>query len=872
MLPESSENKPAPLFLAFRIIVSLFSLLGIVSIFLHGKKIIFLPLLCLACALSRLRAELFFPLLFGLLLVSQVSFEKRLYVADPVFELFLLVMMSSLVWRLRNRGSEDEPLLLSYYLLSLGSLLLLGVQHWRELVHMRSLPDLFFNGGLPVFDTNFSPIIQALRPFLSLTEAVTVYFAAKEFRVQTDRELPRALLLLLLSILVYGTAHFALVDNSQFYNGIRRAESIFSGPNVYGGFLVLLAPLVLAFGLSYRSAVWRLIGLASFLLLIANLYFSKSAGAGIGALASMIFFLFCRLSKRKQVGLSFAAALGLLVLVGISLLEPWEPVWLNALTHGRYFIWRAAFAMTEQHPIIGLGLGQFSSQLETYYPLLGPVVERKTHAHNWFVQVLAEQGVPTLFVLLAFFVSAFRRMDLRSNFWVQVLMSAVFGSLVHSLTDYTNLVCVLLCLFFFFLGLAQSELVADFAAKKPSMCSNGLRVLLLCLFVFPSSALADDWQGNLRKALKNGGAYAVDESGHVLFAAREKEGFIPASTLKVATIFAALDQLGGEYRFPTEFFSLPDGSLLVKGYGDPLLISEELEQIAAFVAPSLKSVKDIVLDDSFFAEDLSLDGVEGSSNPYDAQNGALIANFNTVYLKRLANGTLVSGEPQTPLVPLASTARTLKKGSEERFNLGFDRRLAARYFGELLEAFLKQKGVKVSGTVKRGVLPPGAKLIYNHLCPKTLYELSQHILEYSTNFGANQIFLVLGAKKFGAPATYEKGSKVVSAFLSDRLGLKDFRIVEGSGLSRRNLITAQELVKLIKAFRPHEGLLPLKEGFFHAKTGSLTGVNSLAGYMDVPEKGRVTFAFIVNSVVPFRYKYSLADELYRGLNGGKKRN
>jgi len=389
-------------------------------------------------------------------------------------------------------------------------------------------------------------------------------------------------------------------------------------------------------------------------------------------------------------------------------------------------------------------------------------------------------------------------------------------------------------------------------------------IIALLAFAVPRAS-AEDWRAALVTSLKNGGALALDDSDNVLFSHRSKEQFIPASTIKLATILAALELLGPDYRFRTDFSLTKDGILVVKGYGDPQLVSEVLDEIAARVAGETREIKGLLLDDSFFSPTLSLDGVDGTTNPYDAQNGALVANFNTAFLKRTKRGELQSAEPQTPLVPIARKLARIAPGANARVNLGADRTVALQYFGELFVAFLEKHGVRVSGSIRFGAAPPEAHLLFTHLCPLSLEKLSQQILRLSTNFGANQIFLTLGAVRSAPPATYAKGSKVVTEFLKNRVGLKDFQIVEGSGLSRKNLISPVDLVRLVTAYRTKMELLPEKERRYRAKTGSLNGVGALAGVMEIAGRGPVRFAIMVNAPVDFQYKFRLADRLYEGL-------
>ena len=133
----------------------------------------------------------------------------------------------------------------------------------------------------------------------------------------------------------------------------------------------------------------------------------------------------------------------------------------------------------------------------------------------------------------------------------------------------------------------------------------------------------------------------------------------------------------------------------------------------------------------------------------------------------------------------------------------------------------------------------------------------------------NQLFLTLGAKKYGAPATLDKAQRAMTECLKSRVGWSGFHIEEGSGLSRRNQVSSRQMTTLLGKFEPYRHLLPVKEGFL-AKTGSLNGVNSLAGYFSLPEQGEVRFSVIINSGVPHLYKFRAAEQIRSYLTNASK--
>lgn len=333
--------------------------------------------------------------------------------------------------------------------------------------------------------------------------------------------------------------------------------------------------------------------------------------------------------------------------------------------------------------------------------------------------------------------------------------------------------------------------------------------------------------------------------GRVLLARNEGAPRVPASTLKVLTSLVALDYLGPDYRFATEFFLDDAGNLKIKGYGDPLLISEVVAQIGRALADRVASVENIVLDDSHFKQPLEIPGVSSSTQPYDAPNGALCVNFNTVFFKR-QNGRYVSAEPQTPLLDFA-LPRVRRAGlAQGRVVLSNHERECTLYAGHLFAHFMRTAGIEVRGQVRLGAVDEGDIRIYRHISGFSVKEIIIRLLEHSNNFTTNQLLIAAGVEAFGPPGNLDKGVRAARQYGRRQLKLDSLHIVEGSGISRANRLTAEDLCRILDAFAPHYNLMR-REGPVYYKTGTLHGISTRAGYIRDENGELIRFAILVNT-------------------------
>ncbi|MEJ2387112.1 MAG: D-alanyl-D-alanine carboxypeptidase [Chromatiaceae bacterium] len=351
----------------------------------------------------------------------------------------------------------------------------------------------------------------------------------------------------------------------------------------------------------------------------------------------------------------------------------------------------------------------------------------------------------------------------------------------------------------------------------------------------------------------------VEEGGRLVLAYQPDRPMVPASTMKLLTALAAIDRWGLDHRFHTDFFRSADGWLWVKGYGDPYLVSEELDLIArALKARGLRAIPGIGADDSFFSPNDEIPGRSDTSNPYDAPVTALAANFNTVSLIRVGSAVR-SGEPQTPMTPLARQLAARAPAGMQRINLK-DRPLALRYFAELLAAKLRGFGVSVGGATRAGPVPSGARLLYRHENTRTLWAVLASMLKYSNNFIANDLFLALGDRGDGRPIRTEQAQRTATAWVKRRFGWHGYRVEDGAGLSRGNRLTARQLLALVKAFTPYRDLLPEHEGGVLAKTGTLTGVSCYAGFFQRNGQWE-PFSLMINQPVAYNFRLEVATDL-----------
>jgi len=364
---------------------------------------------------------------------------------------------------------------------------------------------------------------------------------------------------------------------------------------------------------------------------------------------------------------------------------------------------------------------------------------------------------------------------------------------------------------------------------------------LLCTLLLLSSPALAGVKDTVAALAPSGVVLVIDEQGNELIARNADKPFVPASVTKIVTAWLAMETLGADYRFETKFYLDKDRVLYVRGGGDPFLISEELAPLAEELIAKIgkEPITGMVLDSSYYPSDLRIPGIEDTNESYDALNSALAVNFNTIYAVRKGN-KVYSAEKQTPITPLA-ISQFVKRARQgrSRISLAQDPAVSLKYAGELIAAFIERAGGSVKGEITTGSVPQGLEPVYVHQS-RPLSEILTQLLIGSNNYIANQVFLEIGAHRYGGPVSLEKSLKVANEMLAAQ-GLADsIHIEEGSGISRGNRFTARGLAKVLALFAPHADLLHGHDGGTN-KTGTMSGVRTLAGYADTSKHGEVRF-------------------------------
>ena len=383
---------------------------------------------------------------------------------------------------------------------------------------------------------------------------------------------------------------------------------------------------------------------------------------------------------------------------------------------------------------------------------------------------------------------------------------------------------------------------------------------------------------------------------------------LPASTQKVITALAALLQLGPDYRFTTTLESrgevrdgVLEGDLIARFGGDPSFKRQDLRNmVAALKRAGVEKIKgNVLIDTSIFASHDKAPGWPWNdmTQCFSAPPSAAIVDRNcfsvSLYSAPKANDLAYVRVASFYPITVLSQVRTLPRGSSEAqyceldvvpgdlnryvltgcltqradpLPLAFAIQDGAGYAGAILKQELTTAGITYDGSLMRQTQQnePGTVIASKQSPP--LHDLLRIMLKKSDNMIADTVFRTIGHNFYNVPGTWRAGADAVRQILRTKAGvdLGNSLVVDGSGLSRHNLISPATMMQVLQYIAQNDNqlnfitMLPLAghdgslqyraglhaagvDGKVSAKTGSLQGVYNLAGFITTASGQRMAF-------------------------------
>ncbi|OCR00380.1 D-alanyl-D-alanine carboxypeptidase/D-alanyl-D-alanine-endopeptidase [Oscillatoriales cyanobacterium USR001] len=445
---------------------------------------------------------------------------------------------------------------------------------------------------------------------------------------------------------------------------------------------------------------------------------------------------------------------------------------------------------------------------------------------------------------------------------------------------------------------------------------KGLAFILLLLVGFPSMAMAQTptkenicpaQLGAAMDAIANRPQFRRDRwgiliqtlsTGENLYSREAKKYFIPASNVKLLTTAAALQKFGSQFRIRTSIYGNSNGSLYVVGRGDPSISETQLKDLAKQLKKrGINQVNQLIADDSYFSGRQINPTWESADIQagYGAPINSLIFNENAIKLIlspqsigqplrvnfadatqanqwQVENNSLTVGQNNSEFVDVGRNLSQQVIQVRGNLRVGSDSEPVyvsvinpANNFLQQFRRILIGEGINV----KQALVAANSQLPTQELAAiesPIMADLVKETNQESVNIYAEVLLRLLS--KVSSNNQDEIGLKELKSVLT-QLGVNPhgFVLVDGSGLSRQNLVSPEAFVQTLRLMAKspmasiYRNSLPvagvsgtlkkrfkntLAQGIVQAKTGYLTGASALSGYVNVPNFEPIVFSIIAN--------------------------
>ncbi len=421
-------------------------------------------------------------------------------------------------------------------------------------------------------------------------------------------------------------------------------------------------------------------------------------------------------------------------------------------------------------------------------------------------------------------------------------------------------------------------------------------------------------------------------SGRVLYTKNADRNFVPASNVKLLTTAAVLEQLGPDYRYQTNVYvdgpvenGTLEGNLIVRGAGDPTVGGHEQRddptQVFRRWADSLRQRGITHISGNVIGDDTRLDETplghgwswSDISAAYSAEIGGLVFNENTVDFRvegrSSGESAHVSWDPfQTDYVTVVNRSRTVpyrKEEDEEYQRIMGTNTIHVQtqvhpngvetesvtvsnptlYFTHVLREVLVQEGISIDGTAADleelsltiGYDDEPVRRVASYRSAP-LSDIVHTLNHESQNLYAEQLLRTLAVEEPPEtdedlpPGSSELGVEAVRKTLARaEVDTSRIQLVDGSGLSRQNLVQPQTMIRVLQHMWLHRdpdvsaafydslprggedgtleyrfrGRSPARDNV-QAKTGTLSNVSSLSGYVTSDSGAPIAFSVFCN--------------------------
>ena len=403
----------------------------------------------------------------------------------------------------------------------------------------------------------------------------------------------------------------------------------------------------------------------------------------------------------------------------------------------------------------------------------------------------------------------------------------------------------------------------------------------------------------------------------VIYDYNSQKLLMPASTNKLYTCAAALYYLKKDHQFETRILS-NQKNLILKGGGDPDLSIKELDSLALQVSKNYKNIDTLFMDDSFLDSLNYGEGWMWDEGPwwYAAPISALSVNDNCIdfYVKPSNNGekAIIDHFPKTSFIQFRNESKTTKDSVEKKLRIDRDWILnknefyahgeiidtsdtdtlyrnifnPTKFTGTIFSESLKKYGTQVKTILKKKMPYENYKNINSHTS-KPLLHSAINLMNESDNLTAELFVKSIGALDT-LPGSWETGLDSIKTFLAREvlIDTANVRLADGSGVSRYNLTSSAQLNSLLswmyKSEYKDDFLSTLPGGGFknstlekrlidegglvRAKTGGLSGVRNLAGYITSKRYGDVAFSILMNGYTDSSSRYArIHDQIIKAI-------